>query len=198
MTQIEIRPLEPVRGDARQMRYMTYHDLLAMGMTEVEARSIADPDSQESVDNQIKLIRGSETFPKQRLAAVALYQPDHVRAMMVVGSWKPGDELQYIEKAPTLLDKVRLRLELSRTMALLSFVSDPELSTDERMEALIPLMDRLTTQADSEKREIRGSYYAGDFSSPLYFDNGFEIVPDRIGKPIGSIDQQLISRKPLS
>jgi len=175
---------------------LTYYDLLAMGMTEAEARAQADPNNPNSVNKQISLLEGNETFKKQRIGAFALSRPDHVNAFMVVGQWKVGDEMQYLEDEPSLPKKILLRVKLARTLALLSFVSDTTLSPEERMGSLEPLMTQLTQQADDEHREIRGSYYPADFSSELYFDNGFEVVPNRQGKPVGNIVQNLISRKP--
>jgi hypothetical protein len=188
---IEVRPLTPHVETATKMQLLTLQDLLAMGMSLAEARTIADPDDPYKINKQMDRLHGIEAYPRVRMGAFAtssLHEPD---GFTVTAEWQEADEKGYMSILQRLTQDTNIKAR-----AVYAFIADHTLPPDTGQAVRESLMREMVTRADQDQIELRGSFYEEDPSAKEYRENGFVIVPHRKGRPVGTVVQKLISRQP--
>jgi hypothetical protein len=86
--QLPERQLEVAKG----VKLFVYEDLRRVGATETEARSVADPDDETQVDDQLRRM----LFPSvEGTQYLGVYADEEWRGIAKVGPWLPGDESNY-------------------------------------------------------------------------------------------------------
>lgn len=204
MTGYSLEKIQPTRRNATKMQYITPQDLRLMNMKPEEIAQTANPENDRLVNRQLEWLKGNEQWPKRRMGAFAVDGSKELQGFSVVGEWSFGNQQLYEstnEKSPAEKLAIKIAGKIlhnhlpTRPLALLSLVVDRDLGEDQQSEIAEGLLDDVVNYADGLGKEIRGSYYIEDPSSALYLKSGFSIVDGKVGQPVGTVVQQLMSRK---
>lgn len=191
----------PAREDhATKMKQIRRQDMFAMDMSLEYIDLYTDPNNPDLIDTQLGLLRGEEEYKKRRIGAFAVDGAREIIAFIITGEWRAGDERAVTPKTLEALGLLALEKTgnhlPSRPDGIFSLVADREQDIARQELALSQLLSLAIDAADERGKEIRMNFYENDPASELLFNNGFEIVEGKIGRPIGDVDQKLIVRKP--
>lgn len=195
MSEISVRKIESngeVTDDITDLLKMTYDDLIAMGMSDEEAKTFINVSDPEKAGNQaLRMAVGESSYN-------GAYINGRLVGYSKVGEWNSFDQLPFAQgrletSALHFIGKVAGAHLFGRPVGVHGLVAAPALDDDLKREALDRLVTEAVAAAEGSEMKIALSLHRPGFELPAILNHRFAPT-NRIGRPIGSVNQKLYVR----